>query len=122
MKFTCRAYVVQGTLKGFDQTVNLILSGSHERVYSSGAGVEVVQLGLYIIRGDNMYEPSLVLSFTCAALDALHHQHTERICDSLPECTTKPFMATLFNAAIQYCRLTWAEPQWLQTFCLHIMQ
>ena len=42
-------------MKGFDQTVNLILSGSHERVYSSGAGVEVVQLGLYIIRGDNMY-------------------------------------------------------------------
>ena len=42
-------------LKGFDQTVNMILAGSHERVYSSGAGVEVVQLGLYIIRGDNMY-------------------------------------------------------------------
>ena len=41
-------------MKGFDQNVNLILSGSHERVYSSGAGVEVVQLGLYIIRGDNM--------------------------------------------------------------------
>ena len=44
----------QGTLKGFDQTVNVILSGSHERVYSTGAGVEQVQLGLYVIRGDNM--------------------------------------------------------------------
>ena len=46
--------VVQGVLKGFDQTVNMILAQSHERVYSSGAGVEKVQLGLYIIRGDNM--------------------------------------------------------------------
>jgi len=46
--------VCQGVLKGFDQTVNMILAQSHERVYASGAGVEKVQLGLYIIRGDNM--------------------------------------------------------------------
>lgn len=46
--------VLQGTLKGFDQTVNLILDESHERVFSSGSGVEQVMLGLYIIRGDNM--------------------------------------------------------------------
>ena len=44
----------QGTLKGFDQTVNIVLEGSHERVYSASSGVEQVQLGLYIIRGDNM--------------------------------------------------------------------
>ena len=44
----------KGTLKGFDQTVNLILDESHERVFSSGSGVEQVMLGLYIIRGDNM--------------------------------------------------------------------
>ena len=41
-------------MRGFDQTVNIILSNSHERVYSSSSGVEQVQLGLYIIRGDNM--------------------------------------------------------------------
>ena len=46
--------IFQGTLKGFDQTVNLILDESHERVFSSGSGVEQVMLGLYIIRGDNM--------------------------------------------------------------------
>ena len=45
---------LQGTLKGFDQTINLILDESHERVYSNTAGVEQVVLGLYIIRGDNM--------------------------------------------------------------------
>lgn len=51
---TADGRVIVGMLKGFDQTVNLILSGSHERVFSSSAGVEQVQLGLYIIRGDNI--------------------------------------------------------------------
>jgi U6 snRNA-associated Sm-like protein LSm8 len=46
---------VQGLLKGFDQTVNLILNDAHERVYSANSGVELVPLGLYIIRGDNVY-------------------------------------------------------------------
>lgn len=43
-----------GTLKGYDQTINLILDESHERVYSSTQGVEQVVLGLHIIRGDNV--------------------------------------------------------------------
>ncbi|CAH0382934.1 unnamed protein product [Bemisia tabaci] len=43
-----------GTLKGFDQTINLILDDSHERVYSPTQGVEQVVLGLHIIRGDNV--------------------------------------------------------------------
>jgi len=46
--------IIVGTLKGFDQTINLILDDSYERVYSSGQGVEQVVLGLYIIRGDNV--------------------------------------------------------------------
>ncbi|XP_066284271.1 U6 snRNA-associated Sm-like protein LSm8 [Branchiostoma lanceolatum] len=46
--------MIVGTLKGFDQTTNLILDESHERVFSSGQGVEQVVLGLYIIRGDNI--------------------------------------------------------------------
>ncbi|XP_019765665.1 U6 snRNA-associated Sm-like protein LSm8 [Dendroctonus ponderosae] len=43
-----------GTLKGFDQTINMILDESHERVYSTTTGVEQVMLGLHIIRGDNV--------------------------------------------------------------------
>lgn len=43
-----------GTLKGFDQTINIILDDSHERVYSANQGVEQVVLGLHIIRGDNV--------------------------------------------------------------------
>lgn len=45
---------LQGVLRGFDQTCNLILDECHERVYSSKAGVEQLVLGLYVIRGDNM--------------------------------------------------------------------
>jgi U6 snRNA-associated Sm-like protein LSm8 len=44
----------QGTLKGFDQAVNVILAGCHERVFSETEGVDRVPLGLYLIRGDNM--------------------------------------------------------------------
>ncbi|EEB15970.1 lsm1, putative [Pediculus humanus corporis] len=43
-----------GTLRGFDQTINLILDESHERVYSQTQGIEQVVLGLHIIRGDNV--------------------------------------------------------------------
>lgn len=45
---------IVGILKGFDQATNLILDESHERVYSTKAGVEQLVLGLYIIRGDNI--------------------------------------------------------------------
>jgi len=45
---------IVGTMRGFDQTINVILDDSHERVYSTANGVEQVPLGLYIIRGDNV--------------------------------------------------------------------
>jgi small nuclear ribonucleoprotein (snRNP)-like protein len=45
---------VQGSLEGFDQTTNVILSDSTERVYSMDEGVEEVPLGLYVVRGDNI--------------------------------------------------------------------
>jgi len=41
-------------MKGFDQTINVILEDSHERVYSESAGVSQIPLGLYIVRGDNV--------------------------------------------------------------------
>uniref|UniRef100_A0A7S1NW03 U6 snRNA-associated Sm-like protein LSm8 n=1 Tax=Eutreptiella gymnastica TaxID=73025 RepID=A0A7S1NW03_9EUGL len=45
---------IVGTLRGFDQCVNIIIEDSHERVYSTSAGVEQVPLGLFVIRGDNL--------------------------------------------------------------------
>ena len=45
---------MQGKLKGFDVRTNLILADSVEREYSADAGVEMVPLGLYMIKGDNV--------------------------------------------------------------------
>jgi len=45
---------IVGTLKGYDQSVNVILDDCHERVYSGVKGIEQVLLGLYVIRGDNV--------------------------------------------------------------------
>jgi small nuclear ribonucleoprotein (snRNP)-like protein len=44
-------YEIKGTLKGFDQTVNIILDDSHEVVYSVTQWVDQVALG-----GDNMWD------------------------------------------------------------------
>lgn len=43
-----------GHMKGFDQTINVVLEDSHERVYSETDGVSQIPLGLYIVRGDNI--------------------------------------------------------------------
>jgi U6 snRNA-associated Sm-like protein LSm8 len=43
----------KGVLKGFDQTINLILDESYERVFAP-SGVEQVKLGVFIVRGDNV--------------------------------------------------------------------
>ena len=51
---TADGRIIIGTLRGFDQTINIILDDSHERVFSATDGVEQVLLGLYIIRGDNV--------------------------------------------------------------------
>jgi U6 snRNA-associated Sm-like protein LSm8 len=45
---------IVGMMKGFDQTINLVLEGSHERVYQANAGVSQIPLGLYVVRGDNV--------------------------------------------------------------------
>jgi len=54
--------LLQGTLKGFDQTTNIILSGSIERVFHHEEPVEEVDLGIYLIRGDNMQAASVTAS------------------------------------------------------------
>ena len=46
--------VILGQLVGHDQVQNLILNDAQERVYSDDAPVETVELGLYVIRGDNV--------------------------------------------------------------------
>jgi len=51
---TCDGRNIVGYLRGFDQTVNLILDECHERITSQNEAVQQVPLGLYIIRGDNV--------------------------------------------------------------------
>lgn len=46
--------VLVGTLKGIDNGTNVILDDSHERVFSTERGVEKHQLGLCLIRGENV--------------------------------------------------------------------
>jgi len=40
-------------LRGSDQHINVILENSFERVYSP-TGTAIVELGLYVVRGDNI--------------------------------------------------------------------
>lgn len=47
--------VIVGMLRGYDSTANLVLSECHERVFSINEGVQPIQLGLYLVRGDNVY-------------------------------------------------------------------
>ena len=51
---TCDGRLITGVMLGYDQLQNLILSKSFERVYSIDAPPERVELGLSVIRGDNV--------------------------------------------------------------------
>lgn len=46
--------MLQGTLKAFDLRSNVVLSDCVEREFSAEEGVEMVPLGLYMIKGDNV--------------------------------------------------------------------
>ena len=46
--------IITGELVGNDQVQNLIINEAQERVYSEDSPVETVDLGLYVIRGDNV--------------------------------------------------------------------
>ncbi|ORY23433.1 u6 snRNA-associated sm-like protein lsm8 [Naematelia encephala] len=46
--------IIVGKLKGYDIRTNLILADCVEREYSMEQGVEMVPLGLYMIKGDNV--------------------------------------------------------------------
>jgi small nuclear ribonucleoprotein (snRNP)-like protein len=69
---------IVGILKGFDQAVNVILEQCHERRYTEEKGVEQIELGIYVLRGDNVYVLSLsVAACLCLCLFSrpLHSPH-----------------------------------------------
>lgn len=49
------SFLIKGTARGFDSSGNVILEKCHERVFSA-EGTEIVPLGLYVIRGDSVYD------------------------------------------------------------------
>eukprot|EP00579_Thalassiosira_antarctica_P032786 CAMPEP_0201999656 /NCGR_PEP_ID=MMETSP0905-20130828/6177_1 /ASSEMBLY_ACC=CAM_ASM_000554 /TAXON_ID=420261 /ORGANISM="Thalassiosira antarctica, Strain CCMP982" /LENGTH=99 /DNA_ID=CAMNT_0048555927 /DNA_START=184 /DNA_END=483 /DNA_ORIENTATION=- len=51
---TCDGRLITGTLAGYDQLQNLILQHSYEKVYSMESPMERVELGLFVVRGDNV--------------------------------------------------------------------
>ena len=51
---TCDGRLISGTLAGYDQLQNLILKHSYEKVYSVESPMEKVELGLFVVRGDNV--------------------------------------------------------------------
>ena len=51
---TCDSRTLHGTLSGFDHVQNLVLLDAIERVYSPSSPVQLVDLGLYIVRGDTV--------------------------------------------------------------------
>ena len=42
-------------MAGFDQRADVVLADATERIYSTEEGVEEVPLGLYLVKGDQVY-------------------------------------------------------------------
>ena len=51
---TCDGRLLVGILVGHDQVQNLILNEAQERIYSEEECVKIQELGLYVVRGDNV--------------------------------------------------------------------
>lgn len=43
-----------GILKGYDQTTNLILANTTERIITPDEPTETIELGLYLLRGESV--------------------------------------------------------------------
>ncbi|KAJ2557162.1 hypothetical protein EV175_001513 [Coemansia sp. RSA 1933] len=65
----CDGRLVVGMLRGLDQTTNIIMQECQERVFSEDEGVESIDIGLYMIRGDNIVVVGLIDEEADAELD-----------------------------------------------------
>ena len=54
MLMTNDARIIVGTLVGWDHMTNLILANSHERIFSPNESVKMLNLGIFVVRGDNV--------------------------------------------------------------------
>jgi U6 snRNA-associated Sm-like protein LSm8 len=51
---TMDSRILVGIVHGFDPQCNILLAKCKERIFSASAGVEVMEHGMYIVRGDNI--------------------------------------------------------------------
>ncbi|KAK9450176.1 uncharacterized protein V1518DRAFT_413169 [Limtongia smithiae] len=58
-----------GMLQGYDQTTNLILEHTQERVVTPDAPTEIMDLGLYLVRGESVVLCGLVDNTMDEAID-----------------------------------------------------
>ncbi|CDO53385.1 similar to Saccharomyces cerevisiae YJR022W LSM8 Lsm (Like Sm) protein [Geotrichum candidum] len=49
-----------GTLQGYDQSTNIILTDTQERIITPDEPTEIIDLGLYLLRGDSIVVCGLV--------------------------------------------------------------
>lgn len=54
MILTVDGRILVGEFVGNDQVQNVILTNAQERLYSSDADMEIIALGVYLIRGDSV--------------------------------------------------------------------
>ncbi len=73
--------ILLGTLLGFDQTANLVLSNTMERLFSAEEAVEEVPMGVYVLRGENV---AMVCGIDEEADAAIHWK--EMIAEPLRPC------------------------------------
>merc|ERR1712061_943984 len=45
---------IVGILCGFDQMTNIVIKQCHERIYQPKNAVEMIELGVLVVRGDNI--------------------------------------------------------------------
>lgn len=58
--YTNKLNISQGTLQGYDQSTNIILTGTQERIITPDEPTEIIDLGLYLLRGDSIVLCGLV--------------------------------------------------------------
>ncbi|UIZ28776.1 hypothetical protein KXD40_007174 [Peronospora effusa] len=105
-----------GVLKGFDQCVNVVLDESFERVFSLKEPVEAVELGLYIIRGDNIrpykfnWKIIAIRGSGSSVIGGVPDNIREQVIDdqtrAAPMIVVRPFVR---SASTVYVRPNWLE-------------
>ena len=102
---------IQGVLAGFDQKSNIVLADSKERVYSIDEGVEEIPLGLYLVKGEMMFVPTLFDLRIRVELTWFNLFHLRCLVGEIDEEVDKSVdLATIRAEPIPPIRYGWPKP------------